>query len=341
MVLDDDPKVTKYLTLIKSATERTSNLIGKLLAFSRKGKVVTKQLDVHAILLETVALLERSIDPRIELRTDLQANRYVVEGDPSQMQNGLLNLFLNARDAMQDGGKLHIMTANVSFDSDYCNVDNALDPSTYIQVSIQDTGHGIPPEIQERIFEPFYTSKDVGKGAGLGLASVYGMMKEHKGTIKFYTEPGAGTVFHLYLPLSKSIEVPDVVEEVEVASPGTGTILLVDDEDILRQTGALLLQQMGYTVIVAEDGGEAVSLYQQHQDEIDCVLLDIVMPVMNGKEAFEQIRRLNPQAKVIITSGFTRDVSVDQMVAEGAAGYMMKPFNRHYLQKTMNQVMAE
>lgn len=341
MALASDPKLMKYISLIKSATERTTNLIGKMLAFSRKGKIVSRQFNMHTIIQETVALLERSIDRRIEVRLSLQAEKHGVNGDPSQMQNGLLNLVLNARDAMPEGGLLHILTANVTFDQEYCSVDNDLHPQHYIQVSIQDTGQGIPPDIQDRIFEPFYSTKEVGKGTGLGLASVYGTVQEHKGTIKFYTEQGKGTVFHLYLPLSQGLEQLACEEKEVVIQPGKGTILLVDDEEILRQTGMLLLQQLGYTVIVAKDGAEAVSVYEERQHEIDCVLLDIVMPVMNGKEAFERIRRLNAQATIIITSGFTRDVSIDQMVEAGAAGYMMKPFNRILLQKTMASVMGD
>ena len=330
----DNPKAMKYLLLIQNASKRTADLIGKLLAFSRKGKVVTSRIDVHAIILDTVTLLERSIDKRITITTDLDAETHVVTADPSQLQNGLLNLFINARDAMPEGGKLHIATTNTVFDEQHCQADSGFTPNDYIRISIQDTGLGIPPEVQPHIFEPFYTTKKVGKGTGLGLASVYGMIQEHKGIIRFYSEPGTGTVFNIYLPVSA--EHNQEVTLKTVTKQGHGTVLLVDDEDIIRQTGALLLEHMGYSVILARNGSEGVAMYKDRQEEIDFIILDMVMPVMNGKEAFEHIQRINPAAKIVITSGFAKNVDINAMLETGAVGYLMKPFSRLQLQKILN-----
>ncbi len=338
-IVAEDPKAMQCVSLIKNASERTSDLTGKLLTFSRKGKIVTKPVDLHSLIRDTIALLERSIDKRITITTDCAAEFHIVNGDPSQIQNGLLNLFINARDAMPDGGNLHVETALAEFDETYCQVDPDFKPGKYIQVSIQDSGHGIPLEIQANIFEPFYTTKEVGKGTGLGLASVYGMIREHHGVIRFYSEPGKGTAFHVYLPLSDKAASPNEIEYKQTSLQGHGTILLVDDEDILRQTGSLLLEHMGYTVILAKDGAEAVKIYQERHDQIDCIILDIVMPVMNGKEAFEHLIRINPDAKVIISSGFTRDINMNTMLETGAAGYLMKPFNQLHLQKILTEAM--
>lgn len=338
-IVADDPKAMQCVSLIKNASERTSDLTGKLLAFSRKGKVITKLVDIHTIIADTIGLLERSIDKRITITTDCSAESHTVNGDPSQIQNGLLNLFINARDAMPNGGDLRVETTLASFDATYCKVDPDFQPGKYIQISIQDSGHGIPKEIQANIFEPFYTTKEIGKGTGLGLASVYGMIREHHGVIRFYSEPGKGTAFHIYLPLSNEEMTPNADESRQITVQGHGTILLVDDEVILRQTGSLLLEHMGYKVILAENGAEAVTIYREKHDEIDCIILDIVMPVMNGKEAFEHLIKINPEAKIVISSGFTRDINMNTMLETGAAGYLMKPFNQLQLQKTLSDAM--
>lgn len=338
--LRDAPKAKKYVEMIRGATERAAELTHKLLAFSRKGKHVSTPVNIHAIIDEVIAILERSIDKRIELRKDLLAERAMISGDPSQLQSGILNLCINARDAMPDGGEILISTLNTDFDEEYCSVDRSLSPGTYIQISVYDTGKGIPPEIQGRIFEPFFTTKEVGKGTGLGLSAVYGMAKDHHGNVRFYSEPEKGTVFHLYLPVSE--EVASYGGQVDAgAVQGSGTVLVVDDEKIIRTTASLLLENLGYTVLLAENGKEGVELYHKRMESIDLVILDMVMPVMDGREAFKHIIDANPDAKVIISSGFARDLHTAGLPDIGPAEFIMKPFSRVKLSKLIAKVLAE
>lgn len=335
ITLADNKSVLKYIDIIKSATERAAGLTQKLLAFSRKGPHVSTAVSLKEIINEVVAILEQSIDKRIVISTDLNAQETMVSGDPSQLQSGILNLCVNARDAMPEGGELHISTINTDFDKEYCEINQNLNPGNYIQVSIADTGIGIPPEVQDHIFEPFFTTKDVGEGTGLGLAAVYGMVKDHRGDIRLYSEMGIGTVFHICIPVDSEAPFPVQEKELEVTR-GQGTILVIDDEDIIRATASILLENMGYTVLLAENGFEGVKVYKDKWRTVDLILLDMIMPVMNGREAFEEILTINPEAKVIMASGFARNADMTNMVGKGLGGFIMKPFNRYELSKLIN-----
>jgi PAS domain S-box-containing protein len=338
--ISSDPKQSNLLNLIKSTTQRASGLTQKLLAFSRKGQYISTSINIHSIIDEVVTILERSIDKRIVIKKELLARKSMVLGDPSQLQSGILNLCLNARDAMPNGGSMFISTANTEFDEEYCRIDTGLIPNTYVQISIQDTGEGMPQEIQTRIFEPFFTTKEVGRGTGLGLPAVYGMVKDHRGDIRFYSEPGKGTVFYIYLPVTGESAGSVAVEESEAIS-GSGTVLLIDDEYIIRATSSLLLQELGYTVLLAENGQEGIELYDREMANIDLVILDMVMPVMDGRQTFEHIKKLNPQAKVIMASGFARNLKMANMADKGLAGFIMKPFNRIKLSRLIADTLRE
>ena len=335
--LANNKSVLKYIDIIKNATERAAGLTRKLLAFSRKGSHVSTAVNLNEIVNEVVAILERSIDKRIVITTNLNAHEAMVSGDPSQLQSGILNLCVNARDAMPEGGELHISTTNTDFDEEYCEIDQNLNPGNYIQVSIADTGIGIPPDVQAHIFEPFYTTKDVGKGTGLGLAAVYGMVKDHRGDIRLYSEMGKGTIFHITIPVDSEASFSVQERKLEVVR-GQGTILVIDDEEIIRATVSLLLENMGYTVLLAENGLEGVNIYKDKWKTIDLILLDMIMPVMNGREAFEEILTINPEAKVIMASGFARNADMANMVGKGLGGFIMKPFNRVELSKLIHDI---
>ena len=334
----DNPQVRKNINTIRVSTERAAGLTQKLLAFSRKGKHVSTPVNIHTLIDETVSILERSIDKKIAIKTKLDAEYAMVSGDPSQLQSGLLNLCINARDAMPGGGELLITTSNIEFFRGCCEIDANLQPGHYIQVSIHDNGTGIPLEVQQKIFEPFFTTKEVGKGTGLGLAAVYGMVKDHHGHVSFYTEPGQGTVFHIFLPISAEVD-NFISQEEDKVIRGNGTILVIDDEDIIRTTATLILENLGYNVLLAQNGQEGADLYRQKQDHIDLVLLDMVMPVMNGREAFELIRAANPEAKIIMSSGFARDLNVADLTSKGLAGFIMKPFSRVRLSQVIGEVL--
>lgn len=336
--LSGKEKEQKYINIIKNAAERAAALTGKLLAFSRKGKLISTQVNLHSIITETVALLERSIDKKINLQTDLKAEQFMVVGDPSQLHNGILNICINARDAMPDGGTIQLSTSVVVWQEDDCELRPDCIPGKYIQLSIEDTGAGIPVEHQTKVFEPFFTTKEMGKGTGLGLASVYGMVKGHHGDINLYSEPGKGTVFNLFLPLSDEGAPHAALPEGNVIY-GRGTILVVDDEEIIRVTASHLLKNLGYTVILAENGQEAVAIYEQQNREIDLILLDMVMPVMDGRETLHKLIAINPDAKVIISSGYTKNISIPDMFSQGLVGSISKPFSQYELSVLIAEVL--
>lgn len=331
-------KELKFISMIRNATERASGLTGKLLAFSRKGKLLSTAVDLHGIIEDAIAILERSIDKRIVIQTELNAEQYMVTGDPSQLQSGILNICVNARDAMPEGGSIHISTVNAEFNEEYCQTDNNFTPGKYIKLSIEDSGAGIPTELQSRIFEPFFTTKEVGKGTGLGLAAVYGMVKEHHGNIRLYSEPGKGALFHLFFPAPDDV-VPRKARQNEHVVLGSGTILVVDDEDIIRATASLLLENLGYKVLVAQNGKEALDIYRLKRDELDLIILDMVMPIMDGRKTFDKIIEINPDAKVILSSGFAKNVNTTTMVNKGLAGVISKPFNQFELSKLIADIL--
>ncbi len=340
MELAEQAEARQYVDLILRTTGRAAELTRKLLAFSRKGKVVAVPLDLHHCIGDACALLERSIDRRIKLVRELQAQFTTVLGDASQLQNIVLNLGLNARDAMPDGGTLTISTRNTQLDQTYCGASPfKIQPGLYLEISVRDTGIGMAPEVQRRLFEPFFTTKPTGRGTGLGLAAVYGAVRDHNGAITVYSEPGHGAVFHVYFPVADAAPVARPAREELVL--GFGTVLVVDDEDVIRQTATTMLEALGYQVLTATNGREGLEQYRRHLGEINVVLLDMVMPEMNGQACFREIRRLDPHARIIICSGFTRDADITQLFSEGLAGYLQKPYRRVDLSREVGRVLKQ
>jgi PAS domain S-box-containing protein len=340
MELAEHAEARQYVDLILRTTGRAAELTKKLLAFSRKGKVVAVPLDLHHSIGDACALLERSIDRRIKLIRELQARYTTVLGDASQLQNIVLNLGLNARDAMPDGGTLTISTRNTQLDQTYCGASPfKIQPGLYIEISVRDTGIGMTPEVQRRLFEPFFTTKPTGRGTGLGLAAAYGAVRDHNGAISVYSEPGQGAVFHVYFPVADAAPAARPAREDVVL--GFGTVLIVDDEEVIRKTAATMLEALGYQVLMATNGREGVEMYRRHLSEINVVLLDMVMPEMNGQACFREIRRLDPHARIIICSGFTRDADITQLFNEGLAGYLQKPYRRVELSREVGRVLKQ
>jgi len=332
----DNSGAMKLLANIQKAASRSADLTGQLLAFSRKGQKNSLYVCIDTSIQEVISLLERTIDKNITLETRLTANKTCIIGDPALLQNALLNLGVNARDAMSEGGVISFATANVELDSDYCESSSfEITPGPYIEISVSDTGTGITKENIQHIFEPFFTTKEVGKGTGLGLAAVYGTVTDHHGCITISSEPGLGTVFKLYLPLSseKNMEVTSCSELVR----GTGGVLLVDDEEILRSVGKSLLEELGYRVYLAEDGEQALEVYGREREHISLVILDMVMPVMGGKEALVRLRERYPDIRILISSGFNQEGSVDELKRLGAQGFLNKP----YLLNELSRAVAE
>ena len=323
-----DEETLRYVDMIMDASDRAADLTKQLLAFSRKGKITSTPFDMHQIIQKAIALLGRSIDKNIQICCELNAGISTIIGDPSQMQNVIINLSINARDAMPNGGTLTIATSNVEWDQGHCDTSPLdITPGIYIQIDVLDTGVGMSVETRERLFEPFFTTKQVGAGTGLGLAAVYGTVNDHHGSIHVYSELEQGSVFKIYLPVDKGAVVEKLVKPEPITS-GVGTILLVDDEAIIRTMGKAMLSDMGYDVILAEDGQFAVEAYTARGKEIDIVIMDIVMPNMGGREAFEQIIAMDPDARVIFTSGFCRDENIAPLLQHGAMGFIQKPYRK-------------
>lgn len=326
----DDASTMKLLGTIQKAAIRSADLTSQLLAFSRKGLKNAVQVSIDATINDVVSLLERTIDKKITLEKRLLASNTFVNGDPSLLQNALLNLAVNARDAMPDGGIIKFATANVELNSSHCKSSTfSITPGPYIEISVSDTGTGMTEETIRQAFEPFFTTKEVGKGTGLGLAAVYGTVTDHLGCVNIYSELGTGTLFKLYLPLCGEQKNEDVTHEELIH--GSCGILLVDDEEILREVGQAQLESLGYQVYLAEHGEQALEVYALESENISLVILDMLMPIMGGKETLIKLMGSDPDVRVLISSGFHQEGTLKELEALGAKGFLQKPYIRQEL----------
>jgi len=325
--LQNDP-VARYADMIVKASRRASDLTGQLLAFARKGKYRAVAVDLHAVIEEVLGLLEHSIDKRISLSREFTPERAVVTGDPAQLENALLNIALNARDAMPGGGSLAFSTDLVDLDREYCrSLPYEMESGRYVLVRVSDTGTGMSEEVREHIFEPFFTTKAVGKGTGMGLAAVYGTIKSHGGAVEVSSEPGEGTVFRIYLPVAdREEQAPGEAGAVAPEAAGASCVLVVDDEELVRDVACRALGSLGYRTLACADGAEALELYRRDWRKIDLVLLDMVMPRMNGPATFAAMRGINPEARVVVSSGYSLDGEAGELLERGAAGFIQKPY---------------
>jgi len=322
----DSPEFTRLKQIEKSA-HRASELTQQLLTFSRKVESELRPLALNNEVRQVQKILERTIPKMIDIELHLQEDVWTINADSMQMEQIVLNLAVNARDAMPEGGKLVFETENVFLDREYCATHLGAKPGRYVLLSISDTGMGMEKETVEHIFEPFYTTKEVGKGTGLGLAMVYGIVKNHGGYIMCYSEPGQGTTIKIYFPvieadghLEKSYAV-----ETELRG-GDETILLVDDEESLRSMGKEILERFGYRVMTVPDGETALETYREKKGRIDLVILDLVMPGMGGTHCMEELLRMHPGLKVIIASGYAVNGRTKEALDAGAEGFIRKPY---------------
>ncbi len=338
--LEENSKPIEYTRAIIEGCKKAADLTQKLLVFSRKATVLNIRSDVHDSIRSTIALLKRTIDPRITIQARLTAVKSHFIGDSSMIENALLNLAINARDAMPEGGLLTFTTTTIQLDEYFCHIHaNGIDPGEYIEIDVSDTGVGISKQDLNRIFEPFFTTKPVGKGTGLGLSAVFGTITQHHGLITVYSELGMGSVFKIYLPVADpKPEKPEEVETMEVV-PGHGTIMVVDDEVIIQNMTRQFLTKLGYKVILARDGEEAVKLFSLQGHLIDLILLDMVMPKMSGQEVFQQIRSLNPKMKIIFSSGYNPEQNHHRDLENRADGFIRKPYRIAELSRIIAQVL--
>ncbi|KIG14273.1 diguanylate cyclase/phosphodiesterase [Enhygromyxa salina] len=327
----DDEDDVDLINQIIQASERAADLTKQLLAFSRKGRTKSIPVDLHALIAEVILLLSRTIDKRIQITTELRADEATVLGDPSQLHHALLNLGLNARDAMPNGGRIIIRTRNLSLDEVYRRARaQQITPGQHVELEVLDTGVGMSPEIQQRIFEPFFSTKAPGKGTGLGLAGVYGTVQSHGGQILVDSEPDKGTSFTMLFPT-----VPEsAVQQPLPDSPrvrGHGHILIVDDDEMVLVFAAKFLRGLGYMVTTCSDGVAAVALFERRTQDFDLVILDLIMPKLNGLDTYRRLEQLCPNVRVLVTSGYSCDHAVETMLEQDGLAFLPKPFRLEQL----------
>lgn len=323
---------------IKKAGERAANLTRQLLAFSRKQITEPVVLDLNSLIADMSKLLRRLIGEDIELVTALAPNLGRVKADHGQIEQVVMNLAVNARDAMPRGGRLTIETANVDLDAEYARKHVTVQPGPYVLLAVSDTGVGMDEATLARIFEPFFTTKEAGKGTGLGLATVYGIVKQSGGNIWVYSEPGRGTTFKIYLPrVNLPVASPRALEN-SAAPGGHETLLVVEDAEAMRKMSCEFLASRGYTVLEAKNGADALALAEKHP-HIHMLIADLVMPGMNGRELAQQLCVRNPQVRVLYVSGYTGDAVVRMGILEGAAAFLQKPFTLHALACKVREIL--
>jgi PAS domain S-box-containing protein len=319
---------------IQNGTELTKQLLG----FARRGKYLVKATDLNEIIQKSSTLFGRT-KKEIQIHTRLAKDIWAAEVDQGQIDQVLLNLYVNAAQAMPDGGDLYLETENVVLDHTYVK-PYKVEPGKYIKISVADTGIGIDKENQKRIFEPFFTTKEMGRGTGLGLASVYGIIKNHGGYINVYSEKDQGTRFTIYLPASEK-EVIEEQEPMEDLTKGTGTLLLIDDEEMIIDIGEELLVELGYNVLVARSGAEALDIYAKKYDSIDLVIMDMIMPGMGGGEAFDRLKKINPKVKVLLSSGYSINGQASRILERGCDGFIQKPFHMKQLSEKIASIIGK
>ncbi len=328
---------------IRAASQRAAALTQQLLAFSRKQILAPKVLNVHAVVTDLEKILLRVIGEDIELRTSSTADLWLIKADRSQIEQVIMNLAVNARDAMPKGGRLTIETANVEFDTSISHPPTVLAPGKYVMIAVTDNGCGMDEKVQAHIFEPFFTTKEKGKGTGLGLATVYGVVKQSGGYIWVYSEAGRGTSFKIYLPRIEEERVPAGKERLpadKATERGTEVILLAEDEKGVRELAREYLQMSGYTVLMAEDGHSAIELASMHSGPIHLLMTDVVMPGIGGPEVAQRIKALRPEIKVLYMSGYTDQAIMHQGVLQDGAVLLQKPFTLAALASKLREMLA-
>jgi PAS domain S-box-containing protein len=326
--LKDRDALGAYLTTALSASRRAADLTSQLLAFSRKSRHISVPVDMREIVAEVISLLRHSIDKRIAIRQALSDDGHVIVGDPAQLQSALLNLAVNARDAMPNGGQIAFLSETVDVDARASSEQGLnIEPGRYLHVTVADTGMGIDAETRTHIFEPFFTTKEPGAGTGMGLAAAYGTARMHRGTLTVDSEPGQGARFHLYFPVAEGAVAKREEPRPEPRSAHRpGRVLVVDDEAAVRDMLALALAKLGYQVVVRQDGAAAVAYYEEQWSTVDVVVLDMVMPNLTGRETFEALRRVHPKVKVILASGYSIETDAQDTLNDGAFAFVQKPF---------------
>ncbi len=341
---DVSPTIISYADTVISAARQSAGLVEKLLTFARKGKVQSILLDLNDVVHEAHQLFKPMLDSRVRITMQLQKDPVRLMGDPTQLQNVLVNLAINARNAMPQGGELDISTGTEHF-SRVESFDNEFEiaPGTYAMLSVRDTGIGMDSQTRRRIFEPFFTTDTSGRGSGLGLASVYGTVKSHQGYITVASEKGEGTTFRILFPLQEQEPTPAVEGGAksagEHASRGHGHVLVVDDDELICRLSSEMLRYLGYTATAVSSGAEAVDYFRQNASNVDIAIIDIMMPVMDGYDTLHELRAIRSDVKVLLTTGYSLPRDTQYMAAAGLCGFIQKPFDSDTLAQTLYDTM--
>jgi PAS domain S-box-containing protein len=329
----------RHIDPIEKTIYSAAGLTRQLLGFARKGPYEIKPVCLNTLVEESTRMF---ISTRKEIRLVLRCvpEVWTVRADRGQIEQVMVNLYVNAWQAMPDGGELTIETSNVTLGED-AGRSLGTKPGNYVRITVADTGVGMEPEIMERIFEPFFTTKGMGIGTGLGLASAYGIVKNHKGVITVDSQKGKGTTFTVYLPAdtSTAVSTPGRSTAAETPKKGRGRILVVDDEQEFIATAELMLAELGYEVISARSGEEALETYRENRDRLDLVTLDMIMPGMSGKETLEQLKRFDPNVRVLLISGYSRNLQDDELIRRSGGGLLQKPFDLYTLSRKLEELL--
>jgi len=337
-----DAKLNRYLNIIETSCARAADLSKEVLNAGKKQDTSKSLLNINTLVERSVVLFEECMDKRFTVEKDLDASLSFAEVNESQVEQVLLNLLINARDAMPDGGKIFLKTQNLYLNYEACKNYQNVTGGNFVEIVVKDTGSGIHKDIQRNIFNPFFTTKEEEKGTGLGLATVERIVKSHRGFVEVFSKYGEGATFKIYLPAAEKAVITsrDTTTHKEKRS-GSETILAVDDENIIIRTITESLGSLGYHVISASDGCEAVKLFVENKSKIDLIILDLMMPAMNGYEAFKEIKAMDPCSKIILCTGYVADDSVQEMLNNGVKGLLKKPYRIEDLSRAVRLVLDE
>jgi CheY-like chemotaxis protein len=329
------------LKKIERYVEEGSDLTRQLVGFARSGKYEVKPTDLNELIEKTAGIFGRT-RKEISIHTRFQDNLWVVEIDQGQMEQVLLSLFVNAMESMVEGGDITVETENVTLDQDDVAPYQTA-PGEYVKVSVTDTGVGMDPETKQRVFDPFFSTREMGRGTGLGLAAAYGIIRSHGGMINVASEKGHGTTFNIHLPASMKEIQPErqVAEKASQGAPGGGeTVLLIDDEEMIIDVGKQMLENLGYAVLIARSGQEGLAVYRRNRDRIQAVILDMVMPDMGGGETYDRLKEVNPNIRVLLSSGYSINGQATDLLNRGCNGFVQKPFNLKILSQKVREVIG-
>jgi CheY-like chemotaxis protein len=339
--MEEESPHRRYIEQVVASAERAAELTNGLLAFSRRQVLRAKPIDLCKVVRGLEKMLTRLVPEDIDFRTTVAEGVLTVMADKGQIEQVLMNLVTNAKDAMPRGGSLSIEVSTTVTKEKFVHAHGFGEPGDYACVTVSDTGYGMDEETRKRIFEPFFTTKEVGKGTGLGMAIIYGIIRQHNGYISIYSEKGIGTTFNIYLPLIvEGVKEEQGVPDAEPPPGGTETVLLAEDDTAVRELHKMMLEEAGYTVIEAVDGQDALDRFMDCRVEVDVLVTDVIMPKMNGKSLYEEIRKNRPDMKVLFISGYTKDIIVERGIMDDEFSVVTKPVTNHKLLRKIREILG-